>query len=266
MLKKPYGLIGKNLGHSISPMIHNMIFQKLNIAGDYRIFEVDNSELSKILKRLKDLKTVGVNVTIPYKIDIMAYLDEISLEAKNIQAVNTISFKGKSTKGFNTDYHGFNKTLKWMGVDVKNKKTVVLGTGGASRAVCQCLIDDGVSELALVSRSKHCMLFNGSKTITYSQLKSLKNWDIIINATPVGMYPNVTASPVDQQVMKNFNVAIDLIYNPKETQFINMAKELKLKYANGLYMLVSQAVSSHEIWQNSKIDEHVVEEIYHELK
>lgn len=258
-----YGLIGEKLSHSISPEIHNKLFQALEIQGNYQIFQVKKHKLSEAVYGLSALGAIGANVTIPYKVSVMKYLDSLSPEAEKIGAVNTILFKYGELKGFNTDYHGFKRALDFSSIAVEGKKAAVLGTGGASKAVCQCLIDNGIAHLVLVSRTPG---MNGIQTIGYDELKRLRGWDIIINCTPVGMYPGIDASPVGKEVLEHFSSAVDLIYNPLETLFLKYARELGMPCANGLYMLVSQAAAAEEIWQGITIDEALVEDIYESLK
>jgi len=262
-----YGLIGEKLSHSYSPIIHSIIFDELNIDGSYHLFEIKKEELKVALDGLKVLNTKGVNVTIPYKSILMDELDYISNEAKNIGAINTICFNGDYTMGYNTDYYGFGMMLDKYNIDLKNKNVVVLGTGGAAKAIIQYLADNKVANITLVSRNREKAkdLFNQYKLISYSDVNKLKDQDIIINCTPVGMYPNIDRSPLDKKELSGFKIAIDLIYNPQETMFIKYAKELGLKSMNGLYMLVGQAVKSQELWNNIKIDTDIVEKIYNIL-
>jgi shikimate dehydrogenase len=260
---KLYGLIGENLGHSMSPQIHSMLLEALAIQGHYNIFQVKKHKLSEAVYGLSALGAVGANVTIPYKVSIMKYLDFLSPEAQKIGAVNTLSFKDGEIRGYNTDYHGFKRALEVASIDITGKRAVILGTGGASKAVCQCLMDNGASDMVLVSRSP---IQGNIKAISYEELKYLKGWDIIINCTPVGMYPNMEDSAADKQVISHYSSAVDLIYNPSETLFLKCARELGLPHANGLYMLVSQAAAAQEIWQGVSIPEGIVEDIYEKLR
>ena len=263
-----YGLIGEKLGHSFSPEIHNIILNKLNLKGSYNLFEVKRENLSKAVDGLRVMGARGINVTIPYKIDIREFLDELSSESEKIGAINTIEFNDCKLIGHNTDYHGFGLALKKSKIDVYNKKAVVLGTGGASKAVVQYLIDNHISDVIYVSRNskKSEEEIKNFKIISYDYLDEVKNGDIIINSTPCGMYPKKEFSPVSKQILNNFSTAVDLIYNPIETLFLKQAGEVCLKTANGLYMLVAQAVAAQEIWQGIKIEESIIDEIYEEIK
>jgi shikimate dehydrogenase len=263
-----YGLIGEKLGHSLSPEIHSLILKRINKKGSYNLFEIKKENLALALIGLKALEAKGVNVTIPYKIDIIKYLDKISIEAEDIGAVNTISFNDGILTGYNTDYSGFGASLKKTDIEVVNKRIVILGTGGVSKAVVQFLIDNEAADIVYVSRNpdKNLNNMNGFKVISYNDLNKLDNSDIIINCTPCGMYPNVEASPVGKDILLHFSTAVDLIYNPKETLFLRIAAEVGLKTLNGLYMLVAQAIAAQEIWQGIKISSEVADEIYNILK
>jgi shikimate dehydrogenase len=267
-MNNKYGLIGRKLSHSFSPQIHNIIFKELHLEGSYNIFETEEENLEHLLSSFKSNDTKGVNVTIPYKTVIMKYLDTISSEGQKIGAINTIKFKDKILEGYNTDYIGFGASLKSSNIVIKNKTAVILGTGGASKAVTQYLIDNEINDICFISRNPTGILPNTAdiKILSYDELTNKKDGDIIINCTPCGMYPNVKACPVNKNVISRYSIAIDLIYNPMETIFLKYAKELGLKTINGLYMLVAQATASQEIWQSKKFEQKLVDEIYNKVK
>ncbi len=262
-----YGLIGEKLGHSYSSIIHSIIFNELSIDGYYHLFEVNNEHLKDAVCGLNTLKAKGVNVTIPYKIDIMKYLDDISIESTKIGAINTICFKDNKTIGYNTDYYGFGIMLNKYNVNVKDKTAVILGTGGVSKAVLQYLLDKEINDIVFVSRdiSKVNEKFKEFKLISYDEIKYLKQQDIIINCTPCGMHPNVNISPVNKEDISKFKVAVDLIYNPTQTLFLKYAKELGLVSINGMYMLIGQAVKAQELWNNTEIDSSICDKIYDKI-
>ncbi|RKD26536.1 shikimate dehydrogenase [Caminicella sporogenes DSM 14501] len=259
-----YGLIGEKLSHSLSPAIHFQVFNELKLDGHYHLFEVKRKDLKDAVLGLKALGVKGVNVTIPYKIEIMKYLDEISYEAEKIGAVNTIYFKDNMIIGYNTDYYGFGMMLDINAIDVKNKKAVILGSGGAAKAVVQYLVDKGIGDIIIVSRhiNRAKEKFKNYEVISYDKIKFLKFRDLIINCTPCGMYPDIHNLPIDKECISKFDIAIDLIYNPRETLFLKYSKERGLKSINGLYMLVGQAVRAEEIWNEMKIDRAVTDKIY----
>lgn len=260
-----YGLIGEKLGHSHSPQIHDLILKHMGLNGTYNLFQVKKGNLKFAIDGLKALNAKGVNVTIPYKVDIMTYLDEISNEAGSIGAVNTIDFNQGILKGYNTDYYGFGATLKNFNVPVKGEKAVILGTGGASKAVRQYLIDNGIKEIIYVSRNKEKKL-GDFRVIEYSEIKDVTDSRVLINCTPCGMYPNIKECPIKKEEIRNFSYVVDLIYNPEETLLLRYAKEEGLVAVNGLYMLVSQAVKAQEIWQKRKLSLEDEYRIYEEIR
>ncbi len=241
---KKYCLLGEKLGHSHSPLIHSLIFEEMNIKdASYSKLECTKDELEGIINDLRKGIYSGFNVTIPYKIEIMKYLDEIDPKAKEIGSVNTVAYIDGKVIGYNTDYFGFLNELLYFNVECKNKDSYILGTGGASLAVYKALKDLG-SNPVYVSRNP-----KNNQTISYEELKN-KNIDVLVNTTPVGMYPNVDASPLDEEIVKKAKYTLDIIFNPKQTKLLQYANS----NMNGLYMLVGQAIKAEEIWQNKKYD------------
>lgn len=264
--KNLYGLIGEKLSHSLSPAIHDEILKKSNIKGNYSLYEIPNEELYKAVDSFRLLGYKGVNVTIPYKVDIMKYVDEISIEGERIGAVNTIYFKEGKTFGYNTDYYGFGMMLDANDIDVKDKKVLLLGNGGAAKSVIQYLKDKGAQEIYIASRSASGKVSgegkNSVKLISYDEIKNINDGYMVVNCTPIGMYPKIGVSPIGEEDIKVFKVAVDLIYNPLETEILKIARENNLKSINGLYMLVGQAVKAQEIWNAIKLDKAEVDEIH----
>lgn len=227
-----FGLIGARLGHSLSPQIHQLIFKELGVEGTYDLLEIPPEELYASVHELRG-KYCGVNVTIPHKINVMAALTTLSMEAQAIGAVNTIHFHNGAIRGYNTDYAGFGRLLENNGIEVQGKSAAVLGTGGASRAVLQYLIDHGVSKIFLVSRNTQSIapymktLCSNVPTqfVNYVHLERYTG-DLLINCTPVGMYPKTDVSPVGLETVEHFETAVDLIYNPAKTLFLQQAEQL----------------------------------------
>ncbi len=246
---KKYALIGEKLSHSYSPLLHSEIFKDLNIDATYELLEVKEDELSKVIDNLKKGIYSGYNVTIPYKKVIMKYLDVITDEAKAIGAVNTISYKDGKVIGYNTDYYGFKETVIKNNIDVLNKDCYILGTGGASLAVNKALIDLG-AKVKYVSRNQI-----GKNIISYDDLYKIKNPYLVINTTPVGMYPNVSSSPLDSNYAKDIKYLIDIIFNPKKTKLMIDSNS----NINGLLMLVGQAIKAEEIWQDMKYEKSILD-------
>lgn len=240
-----YGLLGEKLGHSFSPEIHSMLGNY-----GYRLFEVEKNELENFIKH-GDWD--GINVTIPYKKEVMPYLDEISENAQKIGSVNTVVRRSDGTLfGDNTDYYGFLYTVKRSGINFDGKKVLVLGTGGASLAVKAVISDLGARKIISISR-------NGENN--YQNIKNHADADIIVNTTPVGMYPKNLISPVKASDFTHLSAVFDIIYNPQKTQLILDAEKLDIPAFSGLSMLVAQAKRASEIFFDKEIDDSVTEKI-----
>ena len=257
-----FGLLGAKLGHSLSPQIHQEVFRQLGIEASYELIEVSAEKLAdKVTELRKSFR--GLNVTIPHKVAVMESLDNVAPEAKAIGAVNTILFESGRADGFNTDYFGFARLLEHNGLIPEGKEVCVLGTGGASRAILQCVTDMQAKIITVISRSVQ----NAPEDIrarydvkTYDDLRTMGG-DLLINCTPVGMYPKVDASPVDEAVMEHFAAAVDIIYNPAETQFMKLARQQGKPAVNGLFMLVAQAVAADEIWLGRKLNAGLIADV-----
>lgn len=252
-----FGLLGGKLGHSYSPLIHNKIFECIKIDAIYDLIELESDKLENQINKLRTGEYKGYNVTIPYKKEVMKYLDEISDEAKAIGSVNTIAYVNGKVIGYNTDYYGFYETIIYNNIEIKDKDCYILGTGGASLAIFKVLNDLG-GNITYVSRTPN------HNSISYNELEN-KNIDVLVNTTPVGMYPNVGISPVSKEVAINAKSVIDIVFNPLKTQLLIDSNS---SY-HGLYMLVGQAIKAEEIWHNIKIDnsiEEIVEYVVKEMK
>ena len=244
-----YGLIGKPLGHSFSREIHALIADY-----DYRLFEIDEDELPRFFQE-RDFS--GINVTIPYKQAVIPFLDEISDEAKKIGAVNMIVKKEGKLFGFNTDFFGMRALIKSTGLDLENKTVLILGTGGTSKTAVEVSKSLGATEIVKVSRKK------SSDTVTYDETyEKYSGADVIINTTPVGMFPNADKTPVDVKKFKNLQGVIDAVYNPIRTNFVLDAESIGAKGRGGLYMLVAQAVYASALFLDKTADESVIDKTY----
>lgn len=243
------GLLGKKLGHSYSPQIHSHL-------GNYQytLFEKQPEELESFLRN-GDFS--GLNVTIPYKKDVIPYLDILSERAAELGAVNTIvrSPEGKLI-GHNTDYFGFCSMLRRTGLEVSGKKVLVLGSGGASATAVAVLQKENAS-VVVISR-------NG--TNNYSNLYLHADAAVIVNATPVGMYPQVGASPVNLEQFSQLEGVLDIVYNPARTQLLMDAEERGLIAENGLWMLVAQAKESAEWFTGKTIPDEKISQIHRMLR
>jgi len=240
-----YGLIGQTLKHSFSQDYFTNKFKNESIKGaEYRLFELNS--IHRFPEIISAININGLNVTIPYKLEIMQYLDELDESARKVGAVNVIKFAGSQLIGFNSDYYGFKKSLiLWLGNEIP-KSALILGTGGASMAVLAVLNDLKIST-QLVSRSKT------ENSITYQQLSEfdhyLKDCKLIINTTPLGMFPNDTSFPdIPYESIGPQHLLFDLVYNPENTTFMRKGAVKGARTKNGLEMLHFQAEKSWEIW------------------
>jgi shikimate dehydrogenase len=243
-----FGLIGYPLSHSFSARYFAKKFVDENISdAAYQLFPLEEiSMLPLLIRQQPDLQ--GFNITIPYKVHVLPFLDHISKEAASVGAVNCVKIERNATgvklTGYNTDIYGFSESLV-PALKPEQRKALVLGTGGASKAVCYTLKELGIS-CTLVSRSgkqKSCL--------QYSQLtdKIISENLLIVNTTPVGMYPDTDVCPdIPYQFLDNRHLLYDLIYNPEETKFMRMGREAGASVMNGLQMLELQAEKSWEIW------------------
>lgn len=259
---KKYGLIGKKLGHSLSVPLHEAVFETLGIKAEYSLYEIDEDTALDIKTFMMKNGLDGLNVTIPYKKTVMASLDQISEEAEQMGAVNTLSLKDGKLYGYNTDYYGFLYILEKNGINTEGKTAAVLGTGGASQAVRQALINRDCECIYLVSRKKKAE--NGSEKVIFTDYDALKGikGEIIVNTTPVGMFPDTEHSPVDNDVISNFKNAVDVIYNPEKTLFMKKAESLGLKAVGGMDMLVMQGIRSEEIYNRIRLDDKQIKRVF----
>ena len=244
MAKHLFGLVGKNISYSFSKGYFGDKFEKLNLK-DYSYDNLDIQNIEDFPEFLKQNPTIsGLNVTIPYKEAIIPFLDKLSKRATEIGAVNTIKItKSGKLKGFNTDYIGFQKSIEPL-LNVNHKKALILGTGGASKAVAYALKQLEIPYL-FVSRN------DIGDAIGYNQIneKTFEEFQIIINCTPVGTFPNTNSCPeIPYEYFTTNHLAFDLIYNPAETLFLKKAKEKGAIVKNGLEMLTLQAEKSWDIW------------------
>ncbi|MCR5345397.1 MAG: hypothetical protein K6E46_05050 [Lachnospiraceae bacterium] len=243
-----YGLLGKTLKASFSKEIHAMFGLK-----NYNYYEVPEEELESFIK---SREYEGLNVTMPHKIEVMKYLDFVSCEAKEAGSVNTIVNKAGSLCGYNTDVYGFEAMLDKAKFDIDGSKVLVLGSGGASRAVCYVLKKRNASTIVVISRK-------GENN--YNNIDKHFDADYIINTTPVGMSPDSEKRILDLSLFHNLKGVGDIIYNPLRTELILQAEELGIPAIGGLYMLVAQAKRSDELFTDHKIGDKKIEEVYNAL-
>lgn len=266
-----YGLLGGKLEHSLSPRIHELFFRYTGKEGSYVLLETPEADLPERLRQLRSSGYAGCNVTIPHKVAVMPLLDGVADEAAAIGAVNTIHFTAQGAFGYNTDYFGFGRMLEYNGIDAAGKMAAVLGSGGAARAVVSYLAAHKADRLYLVTRSPQQVdryfyqIAPQLQVIDYEELAQLEG-RLLVNCTPVGMYPAVEQSPVSKEISAAFAASVDLIYNPAQTLFLRQAADAGRQAVNGLFMLVAQAVAAQEIWQQERYGSELIEKIMTELE
>ncbi len=263
---KKFGLFGEKLGHSMSPYIFKLLFDKYDIVGTYSLFEIEKECFDKAISSAKILGINGINITIPYKTDIISQLDEVDESVEKIGACNCVSIKNNIAKGFNTDYYGVLKAFNYHDIIVKDKDCFILGSGGASKSVVALLKRFGASNITIVQRVKNQQDNEFIKYIDYEELKNIEKGYLLINTTPVGMYPDIEKSPVDQEIIEKFDVLFDAVYNPIDTKFLNIGRRCNKKVIDGLYMLVGQGIEAFSIFNEIKVEEKEFINIYKEVK
>lgn len=242
------GLLGEKLGHSYSPFIHNML-------GDYS-YEIFERSPESVEDFIKNGDWNGLNVTIPYKKTVFPFMDKIGDFAQKTGSINVIVRKPDGTLyGDNTDVYGFIRLVELSKIDVSGKKTLVLGNGGAATAVIV-----GLKELGAVP-----VIISRSGEFNYNNLELNYDAEVIVNTTPVGMYPNTGKAPLDLAPFKNLKGVIDIIYNPARPELLLQAERLGIPCISGLYMLVAQAKKAAEIFTGKEIDDNKTDEIFHAM-
>jgi len=267
--KHVFGLMGEDVSRSLSPRIHSIAMEKGNIDGVYRTFSVEESELPVFLTNMRGPTISGINVTIPYKEKIIAFLDGLSVESRNIEAVNTIKKDDGKLIGYNTDCQGFLRSLEDRGFDPSGKRVLVLGSGGAARAVCYGLITGGISSLTVASRNNRSASalaeawVSGFPPVERRVMglsgdlpgETTEKADIIVNTTPLGSgrFPDASPLPYDCPLHAG-QVVVDIVYEPESTPLLRYAEARGAVTMNGVRMLVHQALESLRIWLAVDID------------
>src|SRR3989338_1875150 len=270
------GIIGYPLTHSLSDKLHNIVLSKLGYDVKYELIKINSSDdLPDFLREAKE-RYIGLNVTSPYKEKVMNFLNYINEEAKLIGAVNTIKFNKKRIDGYNTDAFGFDNLIILYKVETQDREALVIGGGGAARAAIYSLLKLG-SCVSIVNRKIAKSLSVGSHfirqdykinvvTFDCSSLKeAVRKADILINATPVGMYPHIDESIISGDYLRDYTTVIDLVYNPFKTKLIKLASEKGCQTLNGVDMFVAQAAKSLNIWLEKNIPLKLVRETFDEL-
>lgn len=248
-----YGLIGEHLPHSFSAQIHEMIG-----GYEYELTELTPSELERFMNKRE---FCGINVTIPYKQAVMPYLDEISPLALEIGAVNTVINRGGKLYGYNTDIGGISALVRRIGIDIKGKRVLILGTGGTSNTAFTAAMGGGAASVFKVSRK------NKDGALSYEEaMENHGDAEVIINTTPCGMFPDNDSVPIDLTPFTRLEGVVDVVYNPLRTRLVQQAMKRGVAAEGGLYMLVKQAVLASELFTGAKYGDEVTDRVYKRLK
>lgn len=268
-----YALIGYPLGHSLSPQIHTRLFELAGIEAHYELKEIKPEELKNSYDCLKSL--IGFNITIPHKIPIIDFCSELSEGAKRYGSVNCIKNENGKSIGYNTDVLGFVKSIEQLGASLSSH-VCLLGCGGVGRMMAIEAAHQG-AELTMAVRTEDIPVAEGIRSeiekslpqskVNVIHLQEMKGgYDLVVNATPVGMYPKTDFSPLEKEQLEGVKYLFDAIYNPTETLLSKYAKEAGAKVSTGMAMLVLQAVAAHEIWNGSEYRQKDIEALITEME
>lgn len=257
---KLYGIFGNPVRHSLSPLMHNRAFELAGINAAYVAFEPLSIE--EAVSSMKAIAIAGASITIPFKIDVIPFLDDIDPLAEKIGSVNTLLNNNGKITGFNTDGHGAVTALKKQGSIIQNEKVLIIGNGGSARAIAYTLLDEnahvtiaGRDINRITSLADDLLKFNSSVEVSLlAQLdqEAVSQFDIIINTTPIGMHPHEEAIPLDTALLQSDCTVFDIIYAPHDTRFLTEASKMKCKTVYGIDMLLYQGVRQFEIWTGAE--------------
>ncbi|BBU40286.1 shikimate dehydrogenase (NADP(+)) [Aeribacillus pallidus] len=265
-MEQVYGVIGDPIGHSLSPLIHNDAFDSLNMNARYHAFQVKGEELEQAVKGMKALGIKGFNVTVPHKVSIIPFLDELDESAQLLHAVNTVKNEDGRLIGFNTDGYGFYLSLKEHidNTNPRDLKVLLIGAGGAARAIYTTLAKEGFAFIDIVNRTaerahllkENCSYETKGNVYSFQQLDQTSNeYDVIIQTTSIGMKPNIEEKPIELTGrVHGRTVVADIIYNPLKTMLLKEAEKLGLKTVDGVGMFVYQGACAFQIWTNAEPD------------
>ena len=273
------GLIGNPVEHTMSPVIHNNLAEAMGDNLTYVPFHVETGRLGDSVKGAFGLNILGMNVTVPYKSDVIPFLNDIDPLARRIGAVNTLVRNENGYKGYNTDMPGLLRAMKHDGVKVEGESIILLGAGGVARAVAMLLADNGAAEIIILNRTvdkaqkiaDEVNDYVGKEIVKvmnisdYSKLSQERKY-LAIQATSVGMYPKVDEAVIgDEEFYRMLHTGYDLIFNPLETKFMKYAKAAGAKAFHGYRMLLYQGVIAYELWTGKSVDDELAEEVYEKM-
>lgn len=276
MTQRRYALLGSPVAGSKSPLIHETSFSFNQLDATYEAFEVLPEQLGETLKAFIREGYSGFNITIPHKEAVLAFIDELDPVAQQMGAVNTLSVENGKIKGYNTDGAGLLTSLTQHGVSIKDLKVLVLGAGGAAKGICHALAIAGAMQIDICNRSQekakslamvlgktynimsHVVTFEDTTQIEagscYSHGKYIDGYDLVINATSVGMLPNIEVVPIAPELFSPDTIFCDIVYKPHETLFLKRATAMGSKCIHGIEMLMFQALLSEQIWEKRPLD------------
>lgn len=272
-MTKHYDIIGCPLGHSLSPQIHKRLFELSGIDAEYNLTEIKPEELIGKYDYLNSLD--GFNVTIPHKIPIIKFCDELSESAKRYESVNCVKNENGKSRGFNTDAIGFVKSVEQLGASLKSR-VCLLGCGGVGRMMAveaafqgadltiAVRKEDVETAESVMAEIKAALPQSRVGVILLSEVKG--GYDLVVNATPLGMYPKTEGSPLEKEQLKDVKYVFDAVYNPSRTTLSKYADEMGAKSMTGMAMLVLQAAAAHEIWDGSTYDSDDVEALIRDME
>ena len=256
---KHFAVIGSPIKHSLSPIMHRWIFERLGIDAEYQKINVDNNHLPKIIQKIRNGALDGINITIPLKEAVLTFLDEINPRAKSIGAVNCIMISNSKIIGNNTDWYGFSMALKKNNINTLNREVIILGAGGSARSILYALKRIGVQKMFLLNRTiEKAMKLQDSSIFVHplqDANKIIKTNSIIINTTSVGMQNN--KSPINFGLINKNQILFDIIYSPLETSLLECGKKRGALTVNGLDMFIHQGLASLDLWFGSSISTQV---------
>lgn len=278
---KKYGLIGCPLGHSLSPAIHKRLFELYNFPAEYSLIEISPEELKGQFCELEKLE--GFNATIPHKLAIIEYCDILDESAKRYGSVNCVK-NGAEKKGYNTDVLGFTKSIELMGASLACK-TLLIGCGGVGRMMAiEAALNSADLTIALFKKDEEAvksvvaeimaikpdakvkMVFINGDVISISDFGINPDFELILNASPIGMYPKIDNMPCDEKLLEKARFVFDVVYNPRDTLLVKTASNLGIKAMSGMSMLVLQAAAAHEIWNGAKFSDSDIKQIISDME
>ncbi|MEA1940245.1 MAG: shikimate dehydrogenase [Candidatus Caldatribacteriota bacterium] len=275
------GIIGGNINKTLSPFLHNTLLKHYSLNDCYLPFQISTDQLPAAIEGLKALNIKGVNITVPFKEKSMEFLDKVENSALRIGAINTIVHKDKLLFGYNTDFIGFKRSLmEEKEIEIKGKSAIVLGAGGAARAIIYALCQEAIKEISIFNRTldkarkieKEYHAFFPDCPIRIFPIgdrclqDKINRVDFLINTTSLGSYPDINLNPLPENILLNQHlIAYDLIYFPAKTSFLRQAEKAGAKTINGGQMLVYQAVESFYLWTGIRPEMEIVRQLIHKF-